>query len=128
MSDRTDAPSDLGQAGYALWDDVTAVYELSTTERRLLEAACRTADDLAALEAVVEAEGHTSIGSMGQPVVHPAVQEARQQRVTLARLLGQLALPDEDGNTADTPDQLHARRATRARWTREKGIGDGEAT
>jgi hypothetical protein len=43
--------------------------------------------------------------------VNPAVREARQGRLTMARLLGGIDLPDSRSFT-----QLRARRAAEARW------------
>lgn len=62
-------------------------------------------------------------GSTGQPVVHPAVAEMRQQRAVLGSLLGQLALPDEDGEAVRTPAKQRARKAARARWDRRGLVG-----
>lgn len=56
-------------------------------------------------------------GSAGQMVPHPAVGEARQQRITLSRLLGQFDLPDEHGAPViATPRQASARKAAATRW------------
>lgn len=93
-----------------------AVYELTAPERRLLAEACATIDTLAALGEVVEAEGVTAEGSKGQTVTHPAVAEARQQRLALGRLVAQLALPDPEGGTIRTASQVGAQAAAQARW------------
>ena len=52
------------------------------------------ADDLARLERAIRRDGVMSTGSMGQPVLHPALTEARQARSTIARLLSNLAPPE----------------------------------
>jgi hypothetical protein len=93
-----------------------AGWELDARELHLLERACRCADDLAALEAVVDTDGATVKGSRGQTVVHPALSEARQLRLTQARLLGSLELADPAERSA-TPAQARARKAAGARWT-----------
>jgi hypothetical protein len=112
----SEAPPGLREHGRALWAEVVDVYELTAAELRLLGQACQTLDVIADLEAQVAEDGLMADGSKGQDVLHPAVAEARHQRVTFGRLLGQLALPDEDGNTIRTPHQLRGRAGARARW------------
>ena len=86
------APGELRSAGRALWRAITAEYELAESERRLLMEAARTADLLDDLAAVVRAEG--VMGGDGKP--HPAVVEARLQRLALARLIASLRVPDAE--------------------------------
>ena len=109
------APVGLGAAGQALWRDLAGEYELELHEVPLLAQAARLADVIAALDAVVAADGPMSVGSAGQPVVHPAVAEARQTRIALARLLGQVGFPSESG-PAMTAAQRRATAAARTRW------------
>ncbi len=81
----------LGPGGGRLWAEVLGRYELDEHERALLLQAARTVDVLDDLAAVTAAEGPLSpIGD-----VHPAVVEARQQRLTLARLIASLRLPED---------------------------------
>jgi hypothetical protein len=91
------APKGAAPSGRALWRDVLGKYDLEEHELALLREAVRTVDDLDGLAAVVANEGMT-IGNK----VHPALVEARQLRIALARLLGALRLPagDEDGQAA----------------------------
>ncbi|GEL22758.1 hypothetical protein PSU4_17120 [Pseudonocardia sulfidoxydans NBRC 16205] len=85
------APAGLKTSGRALWKAVTSDFDLAEHERRLLVEACRCADQLDELAAISAAEG--SMGPDGR--VHPAVIEARQQRLTLARLVASLRVPDD---------------------------------
>lgn len=89
----------LGFEGQRLWEsivgDLAEGWELDARELHLLERACRCADDLAALEAAIDADGPTTTGSRGQTVVHPALGEARHLRLVQLRLLAALDLhPD----------------------------------
>lgn len=93
----------IGPSGRELWRDVLSKYELEEHELALLREACRTADDLDALAAVSAREGVTVDGR-----IHPAVVEARQLRVTLARLVAALRLP-----AGDEDDQAAGRRPQR---------------
>jgi hypothetical protein len=110
------APVGLERRGRAFWDHTTARYTLSEAERQMLAEVCRSLDTVEALEAALVAHGVTVEGSKGQPRLHPAVAEIRQQRLALGRLLAQLDLPDEHGEAIASPSQARARKAARARW------------
>lgn len=110
-------PSRLGKAGRRLWRAVHQQYDMEQHEVELLSEACRTLDVIGDLDQVLAEAGPTTVGSTGQPVVHPALQEARLQRALLAKLLGQLGLPDVDGSsTALTGHQSRSRVGHKARW------------
>jgi uncharacterized protein with von Willebrand factor type A (vWA) domain len=81
--------------------------ELDEREEAILDLAARQASDVAVLEADIAARGHLVEGSRGQLVLNPSIAEARQGRLALGKLLGQLDLPDVVRN---------ARRAAEARW------------
>ncbi len=99
MSRDNPKPAGLKTAGGKLWDSVTDDYELDNHELLLLREACRTADRLdrlaeEALKLPVTVENHR-----GDQVASPAMVEARQQSITLTRLLASLRLPsgEEEG-------------------------------
>lgn len=98
------APRGLKAAGRRLWDSVVSEYELEEHESRLLLEMCRTVDQLDLLAAMVDRDGPLLEGR-----AHPALVEARQLRITLARLSAALRLPA--GDTEDT--QKGARRPQR---------------
>ena len=89
------APPDARAPGRALWASVTTEYDLEEHERALLIEAVRTVDVLAELDAAVRSEGAIVEGPSGTRA-HPALVEARAQRITLARLLAALRLPSGD--------------------------------
>lgn len=109
------APAHLGGKARKLWRDISGEYELRADELRVLEDACREVDLVERLEESLRSEPLVVEGSQGQPVASPLVQELRQHRVVLARLLAQLKLPDESG-ARDTSSA--ARTAAAARWGR----------
>jgi phage terminase small subunit len=115
-------PKGLGNAGRALWRQIAGGmaegWELDERELALLTLACRQRDDLSRLETVIGKEGVMATGSTGQPVVHPAVLEARQARLAINRLLGALELPDAD-ETPRSDAGRHGQRAARARHGRD---------
>jgi hypothetical protein len=115
------APSGLGKAGRALWRAVAdpAVYELRPDELVVLEQCCRSADLIARMETDAAAADLTTTGSMGQLVINPVVIELRQQKITLARLLFQLGLPDGGAQGAGLGHarSVLARKAAIARWS-----------
>ncbi len=85
-------PRGTGKAGAALWRAVLTEYELEQHELLLLREAARTVDVLDDLAARVAKDGAV-VGSSQGDRAHPALVEARQQRITLARLLAALRLP-----------------------------------
>lgn len=90
-------PLGLRTSGRALWRAVLRDYELDEHETVLLREACRTADSLDALQTVLDAEGVMSESSQGART-HPALTELRQQRVTFARLLAALRIPQGEAD------------------------------
>ncbi len=98
-------PKGTRTGGRRLWHDVLAKYQLEQHELALLREAVRTVDDLDALAAVLASEG---VVTHGQQRVHPALVEARQLRIALARLIGALRLP-----AGDEDDQATGRRPQR---------------
>lgn len=107
-----------------LWDQVTGAYELRPDEYRLLEDICRQADLVDKLERALKDAPLTVKGSMGQTVAHPVLQEVRQHRATLHRMMGQLKLPDapaapRQGSKGSNSDR--ARAVANARWSRKTG-------
>lgn len=97
MTAQTPKPPDgLRKSGRALWRAVTRDYVLDEHETMVLREACRTADSLDGLQALVDAQGLTAESSQGTRV-HPALVELRQQRIAFARLLTALRIPGETG-------------------------------
>lgn len=85
-------PRNLNAAGRKLWDVATDQFSWADHELALLEEACRTRDRIVQLDKAVSDDGLMLISSQGMRV-HPAVAEARQQRLVLARLLVSLGIP-----------------------------------
>lgn len=108
-----------------LWDQVTGTYQLRPDECRLLEDACREADLVDRLQRTLDGVSLTVEGSMGQTVAHPALQEIRQHRSVLQRMMAQLKLPDaqdgqgrgQGGTRGSQSDK--ARAVAHARWSRQ---------
>lgn len=112
-------PNGLGNAGKALWKALLASapedWELDERETVQLTLAARQMDDLARLEVAIKKDGTMVKGSAGQPVVNPAIGEARQARAAIDRLIGRISVPDETGKPRTTASEL-AQRAANARW------------
>ena len=114
------APAHLGPAGRALWRRVTDEYPVAGPDAlAVLEAAARQAQANFDLDAAIRRDGVTVVGSKGQPRLNPAIAEARQGRLALARLLDLLGLDDEDEVQAK-PKSRQARRAAEAKWARHR--------
>ncbi|WP_345153360.1 hypothetical protein [Arthrobacter ginkgonis] len=115
--DEIPTPAHLGEAGAALFRSAVDEYELSIPERAALAQACETVDTLAELEGAIREHGR--ILASGRP--SPLLAEARQQRAILVRLLGLLDLRLDDGEDAATATSRAARKASRARWDKQRG-------
>lgn len=117
-------PPGLGAAGKALWkkmrEALPAGWAYDERELALIAAACRQADDLALLERAIKRDGAMSRGSQGQPTVNPALPEARQARVVLARLLGEVSLPVESDEKPKTAASRRAQHAADSRWDQHR--------
>ena len=112
MADR--APNGLKAPGRRLWKGVTEALELDEHERALLIEACRTADQLDLLDEVVADEGVLVDGR-----AHPALVEARQQRITLTRLVAALRLPED----LERPELRPQRRGPRGAYGSLRAVG-----
>ncbi|MGI8537715.1 MAG: hypothetical protein ACR2K2_14820 [Mycobacteriales bacterium] len=106
------APNGLKAPGRSFWGAIVGAFELRADELRLLEAACRTLDDLTRLEAELAGSDLMVTGAAGQVRASPLVGEIRSHRDLLRKLTAQLRLPDAAGqvNTAAQP--------SRVRWDR----------
>jgi hypothetical protein len=103
-------------AGQALYDAVTAEFDLDPAEAVLLEEACRLRDDLTRLRSALRRAPVTTAGSMGQKRAHPLFAEVRAHGVALAAMLGRLGV-DESGEATAGQARSHAGRAlARERW------------
>ena len=111
-------PPGLGPGGTRLWASVASEMVLRPDEVLVLEHACRTVDLLARIDEALTDAPLTVKGSMGQLVEHPLVSESRAQRATLARLLAQLKLIDDEERVAVQSQRRtrSARAAAQARW------------
>lgn len=90
-------PRGLSSAGRKLWDAGVAEFEWAQHELAMLEEAARTRDRIVELDKLVSNEGLMLTSSQGSRV-HPAVGEARQQRLVMARLLATLGIPPLTGD------------------------------
>ena len=123
-------PRALGAAGRDLWRRVLGAFVLDDHEVPALVLACRQLDDVARLEALLEADGVVTTGSAGQPRLSAVVTELRQARLAAARLIDQLALPVDGESGSSTPAVKRARRAAESRWaghTPAGGVTDASA-
>lgn len=96
----------------AIRSSLPSSHEWDERELALLELAARQAADIDRLEADVAAHGVRMDGGR----LNTALCELRQGRVALARILGQVDVPE----TA-SPRSLHGRKAAEARWKRRAG-------
>lgn len=94
----------------AVRDSLPASYEWDEREAALLSLALAQAENIDALEVDI-AERGVRVEGRGGLVLNQSFAEVRQARVALARILGQINVPEsESGRT------VHARKAAEARW------------
>jgi len=86
MAVKAPSPAGLDVSEKRLWRSITGEFQLNDAEKSLLLQCCHTADELAALKAIVFAEGLMTESSQGVRV-HPAQQELRQLRAVYQRLI-----------------------------------------
>lgn len=113
-------PANFGASGRSLWKSISTGYALRPDEYRVLEDACREMDlvDRMQVELDKPETDLIVVGSQGQPVSSPLVQEIRQHRAVIARLLGTLKLPEEGEGSSSGERSSQARDAANARWKR----------
>jgi hypothetical protein len=86
----------VGTAGRKLWRSIVKDYDLEEHELLLLREAARTVDALDRLTAEIADGRLTTYNSKGDLIPHPALVEARQQRIVLTRLFASMRLPSGD--------------------------------
>lgn len=116
-------PKDLQPPGRRLWAAVLEIGDPTGPELIVLEEACRAADYLAVLHAVVRAEGELVQAkdrrAEQQWKSHAALVEIRALEVTFTRLMASLKLPDSQGYT---PGHRQARGAYLRKAGRLRGV------
>lgn len=95
------APSGLATRGRRLWRELTALHDFDPAERVLLEEACRMADRLDRLDALLTGSEDAWLklrtdddGTEVRVVIDSALSEARQQANVLKQLVTALRVPD----------------------------------
>ena len=97
----------------AIRDGLPPAVELVEREEAILNLAASQARDVEQAEADLEQRGYLVAGSKGQEVINPSVMEARQGRIAIGRLLGQLDLPESTREAVRS-----GRHAAETRWAR----------
>ena len=117
-----ETPNGLRTAGAKLWKEMNDEFDFSYEPGKvaILERACKVADQIDKLEQATAEEPMTTRGSMGQLVIHPFIQEIRQQSNVFNSLIKALDLPDSDEDAAIKADRRRERavNANSARWNR----------
>lgn len=113
-------PQSLDQAGRTLWRSFTGPYELAPAEAELLRQACRVADNLARIDAVLMDSELVVEGYGGQPRAHPLLAVSADQRRVLDALFRSMALPMPDETTGRRRSPA-AVASAQARWRAQRG-------
>jgi hypothetical protein len=115
------APKGLGRRGAKLWRGLVERFEFDLQEVDVLLETCRTLDVIDELTVVLERDGLMTVGSTGQPVVHPAVAERRAQQAAFARLVASLNVEAAEVGAVLSARSTAARTAAQRRWRDLKG-------
>ena len=95
-------PTHLSPDAAVWWSAVESQYEFNAADLALLGQAAEVLDRLTAARKQIEADGaYVFVKGVARP--HPALRAERQDRVVLARLLRELALPLDDADDARPP-------------------------
>jgi hypothetical protein len=115
-----ETPKNLGSKGRALWKKLTDLVDFEPHELSLLEDVCRQEDLIERLDKELRSSDLMIVGSQGQAVINPIVQEIRQHRTVKAGLMAKIAIPDSDEAAAvkSSDRSSKARAAAEARWKR----------
>jgi hypothetical protein len=117
---RPRTPASLAARGKRFWVATVEEYELNAAGLALLEECARLLDEIDGMRAAVKRDGATVTGSRKQPRPHPLLGEIRQARLTLARMLKVLDLPDDEaeqpGPRPHPAVTAKAQRAAEKRW------------
>lgn len=110
-------PSGLGTKGRRLWRELRELHEFDPAELVLLEEACRIADRLDRLDALLSGDVEVWLrfrvndaGDEVTVVIDSALSEARQQANVLKQIIASLRLPDE--KTGKRPQQRGGARGS----------------
>jgi hypothetical protein len=95
-------PKGAGLSGRRVWRAVLGEFDLDEHERALVTALVRQVDRLDELEDLITAEGLMVTGH-GTCKMHPAVIEARQSAIAVARISAALRLPSGEQDDQDPP-------------------------
>lgn len=115
-------PEGLGPQGLCLWEEISEAFELRVDELRILSDACREVDLIERMHTELQTAPLVVKGSMGQDVASPLVQELRQHRSLVARLLAALKLPDDE-HQEEHDGRARSSQARKAALTRWRGVG-----
>ena len=111
--------------GQRLWRDLTARWEFTESEYRLLESACHTADRITLERRAIGTE-LTVKGSQGQIVAHPLLAQLRADEEHLAKLLARIDMPEPEQQANDDEGSRAARMraVVNSRWRTAYGGED----
>lgn len=112
------APSTIPSRGDMFGASVRAKFVPSLAEDQLLIEVSRLLDLSDNLAVAIRRDGTMVVGSTGQLRCHPGISELRACELAIGRLMAQLDIRSEDGESLSGPDTVKARQAVNTRWAR----------
>lgn len=111
--------------GQRLWRDLTAKWEFTEAEYRMLENACYTADRITRERRAI-GDQLTVKGSQGQIVAHPLLAQLRADEEHLEKTLARIEMPEPEENTNTSTEgerSAQMRAVVNSRWHAAFGGG-----
>jgi len=104
-------PAELGKPGRGLWAKVTRSLSFEDPRELIaLRQSCLLEDDLVRLRAALTDSALVVKGSTGQPVENPLLGAIRSAVALQAKLLGSIAVPEQEQARAHAGRALAAQR------------------
>lgn len=121
MSKLLPTPDDLGVAGRDFWDALHSDFDgFNPADLAMIGEIARSLDLLDDLRRTIAETGVLTSGSKGQPVAHPALAAIVTLQRSVAFLIRQLGLEEDEAPDASPSvrpaTSAKARRAAQTRW------------
>ena len=103
----TKPPKHLSTEARRLWRSILEDYELERRHEMVLTTALEALDRMRQAQALIEAEGLTTVDRYGGRKPHPAVAIEKDSRIAFLRAMRELGLDLEAPATSRPPSRYH---------------------
>jgi len=103
QTSQSQPPEFLSDTAAAWWSEVATEFDFAAHDLEILTAAAGCIDRIRQSREEIDREGAFIQDRYGKPKAHPALNAENQAKLTMARLIRELALPIEDVNDTRPP-------------------------